>query len=344
MRVNGLLAGLTALSMFSVPVSALAGDITVPSLAIPSSFELDATLEAISAGTISAQTSGVIRSVHGDVNDRVNSGDLLIEIDDTQQRAAVSQAEAALAQAKALNDDAQTLLKRNSRLQKQGTLSEGEYDRTVAQAKSTAANVEAAQAALTQAREQLSYTRVTAPYAGVITQRFTEVGELVNPGQPLMSGYASNALRAVSDLPQRIAAQYRDSSQLTIVTADGDITPASATLYPFADPERHSVRLRASVPEQQSSGLIPGQWVKIRMQTGERQGIAVPATAVLRRGELTGVYVRTGEKFALRQIRLGNAFALNGQEMIEVLAGLSEGDVISDNALNSLANTAEAGE
>ena len=238
----------------------------------------------------------------------------------------------------------QTLLKRNSRLQKQGTLSEGEYDRTVAQAKSTAANVEAAQAALTQAKEQLSYTRVTAPYAGVITQRFTEVGELVNPGQPLMSGYASNALRAVSDLPQRIAAQYRDSSQLTIVTADGEITPTAATLYPFADPQRHSVRLRASVPEQQSGGLIPGQWVKIRLQTSERQGIAVPASAILRRGELTGVYVRTGEKSALRQIRLGNAFTLNGQEMIEVLAGLSEGDVISDNALNSLANTAEAGE
>jgi len=348
MRVHGLLTRLTGATVASLTAllspALMAGELTLSEVVIPSAYELDATLEAVNAGTISAQTSGVIRAVHGDVNDKVSKGDLLIEIDSTQQRAAVAQAEAALAQANAMNDDAQTLLRRNTRLQKQGTLSEGEYDRSVAQAKSSAANVKAAEAALTQAREQLSYTQVTAPYAGIISQRFIEVGELVNPGQALMSGYSSKQMRAITDLPQRLASKYSDAQQLHILVGDQSYPATDVVLFPYADPERHSVRLRASLSEDASQGLMPGQWVKVQMHSGERQGVAVPGAAILRRGEMTGVYVRLGNKFIMRQVRLGNRFSLGGEIYYEVLAGLNAGDVIADNALSSLAQTSEPGE
>lgn len=341
MQARGLLIG-AALGVFFTP-QAIAADLLLTDVAIPSVYELEARVEPVNSGTISAQTSGVIRAVHGDVNDRVNQGDLLIEIDDTQARAEVAQADAALAQARALNDDAQALLKRNTRLQKQGTLSEGEYDRSVAQAGSTAASVAAARAALTQAQAQLSYTRVTAPYAGIITARHVEVGELINPGQPLMSGYSPTKLRVVTDLPQRLASQFNDVSQLSI-SGPSDIAPESATLFPYADPQQHSVRLRATIPADASDQLMPGQWLKLTFRTGERQGVAIPESALLTRGEMTAVYVHDQGKYSLRQVRAGKRFQQDGASYIEILAGLRSGETISDDALMTLQDIAAAGE
>lgn len=319
----------------------VAAEYTVRPVEIPELYELDGTVEAVDAGTISAQTSGVVLSIHGDVGDTVSTGDVLINIDSTQQKAAVAQAEAALAQARALNEDAQTALQRNARLQKQGTLSKGDYDRSVAEAKSAAANVEAAKAALTQAEAQLSYTVVKAPYAGVIMERFTEVGELVTPGTPLMSGYGSGKMRAVTDVPQRVARQYESADQVAVRIADVTSPAASVTLYPFADPSRHSVRMRARLDESIAGDVAPGQWLKVIIETGKRSAIAVPQSAVLRRGELNAVYVHENDRSLLRQVRLGKSFTKDGELWYEVLAGLSTGNVVYDNALDQLAIKAQ---
>lgn len=334
---------LLSLGMTYLSAHAGANEYKVTPLTIPDRFELDGRVEAVHAGTLSAQTSGTILSVSGDVGDQVSKGQLLIQIDDTQQKAAVAQAEAALAQADALNDDAQTLLQRNTRLHKQGTLSESELDRTQAQAKSAAANTEAAKAALIQARAQLSYTRITAPYAGVIMERFVEVGELVNVAQPLISGYGTNKMRVITHLPQRIANQYSSSSQVSLLIDNAEIQATDATLYPFADDRYHSVQLRADLPEAQSHVVIPGQWLKVKVTTGNREVIAVPEQAILRRGEISSVYVKQAERPALlRQIRLGNAFTQDNVNWVEVLAGLSTGEYIHQNALATRGNRGKA--
>lgn len=321
--------------------TALAAPLTVAPVRSADVYVLDGTVEAVSAGTISAQTQGTVIRVNGDVGDRVAQGQLLIEIDATQQKANVAQAEAALAQAKAMNDDAQTLFKRNTRLHKQGTLSQGEFDRSAAQAKSAAAGVEVAKAALVQASTQLSYTKVTAPYAGIITARHIEVGELVAPGAPLMSGFSTESFRVVADVPQRIASTLVANHQNTAaipssVTVDGEkYTIDKTQLFPYADSSRHSVRLRAVLPD--NAEVHPGEWVKVSVTMGDRERLAVPVQAVLKRGEFSGVYRLNNEQATLRQVRLGNRFTHNGTEWIEVLAGISVGDVIDDNALDALA-------
>jgi len=311
---------------------------------VPVYFDLEATLEAVNQSTISAQTSGAIKAVHYDVNDQVEAGALLIEIDDTQQQAALQQARANLAQAQAQNEDAQVLLQRNERLYKQGTLSKGEMDSTTARAKSAAAAVKAAEAALTQAKEQLAYTKVRAPYAGLVKSRNVEVGELVNPGQPMMTGLSLEKLRAVADAPQRIANQYSSASQVTVQLDDSSITPDSVVLYPYADAMHHSVRLRANLPEgatgTNNAKLYPGQWTKIRVQTGERQALLVPAAAILRRSELTSVYVLDEGQPELRQVRTGHTH--NG--MVEILSGVKAGDEVVSDALAQLAAISKQGE
>lgn len=281
---------------------------------------LDAKVEAVNAGTISAQTSGTIETLNFDVNDEVKAGQILLKIRDTQQKAA-------LAQANAMNEDAQLLLKRNRALLKKGTLSQGEFDRTQAQAKS-------AQASLVQAQEQLSYTLVKAPYSGVVSARHVEIGETVNPGQPLMSGFALQPLRAVTDIPASIAQQldqqaYADSR---LSSGSSQYSLSAMTLFPYADSRFNSVRARFDIQLTDQHTLLPGSWVQLKLAKGQSDKILIPSTALLKRGELSAVYVQKAQTFVLRYVRTGH----DKDGLVEIISGLIAGDVIAIDALQAL--------
>ncbi|MDF1764741.1 MAG: efflux RND transporter periplasmic adaptor subunit [Oleibacter sp.] len=321
-------------------------ELVIQSTDIANVFYLDGRIEAINQGTISAQTSGVVTHIYGDVGDRVEAGKLLIEIDNTLQKTALAEARAALAEAKAVDKDASLVLGRNERLRKSGNISEGELDRSIAQANSAIARVEAAQAAVKQAQTQLEYTRVVAPYEGVISERFVEAGELVSIGQALMSGYDSGALRVLTALPQHLAKQYQNVDQLHVNTSTSNYAVTSATLFPYADVQSHSVKLRANLPAISNDDIIPGKWVKVAFSSGSHKGIVVPESAIIQRGELTGVYIKRDGRALLRQVRIGKTIPLadhpTDEVWVEVLAGLAEGDTIYRNALNTL--SAQSGE
>ncbi|MCY0964030.1 efflux RND transporter periplasmic adaptor subunit [Parathalassolituus penaei] len=306
---------------------------TLQTAMVPQYYNLEATLEAVNESTISAQTSGTVKAVHYDINDRVEAGALLIEIDNSQQQAALSQAEANLAQAQAADGDAQANLNRVSRLVKQGSLSQGDLDSAQARAKSSAAAVKAGEASVRQAREQLGYTRVTAPYSGIVKARLIQMGEMVAPGTPLMTGMALQPLRAVADVPQRVAREYKSADQVQVALDQQLISPDKVVLFPYADASHHSLRLRAELPAAASAGFYPGMWASVRLQTGEREAIMVPADAVLQRSEVSAVYVKTNGVLKLRQVRTGN----RQDQQVEILAGLSAGDEIATNALAALA-------
>lgn len=304
---------------------------------------LDAHLEAINQSTISAQTSGIVEAIEVDINDSVNAGQLLISINNSQQQAQLSQAQANLAQAQALNEDAQILLTRNRSLLAKKTLSQGEFDRSVAQAKSAAAAVEAAKAGLKQAKEQLSYTLITAPYAGIVKERMVEVGELVNPGQALMTGFALQPLRAVTHIPQHLI-QAINQTQLKpseiIIKANGQHYPASQfTLFPYADERYSSVQARVKLPttaQDSNSLLLPGSWVEVALPIGQKNRLNLPVSAIIRQGEMAMIYVKTAQGFKLRYVRLGKSSIHNqlGQQ-VEVLSGLTVGEEVALNAIEA---------
>lgn len=332
-RLALTLALASALSTTAPGVLALE-TLTIKASSIPVYYDLEASLEAVNQSTVSAQTSGVVKAIFFDVNDAVPAGSVLMHIDNIVQKSSVQQASARLEQARAQNDDAQVLLKRTQNLYAQKTVSQGEYDSILARAKTAQAAVKAAEAGLKQAKEQLEYTEIRAPYSGIVKVRHVEVGELVNPGQPLMTGIATSPLRALAEVPQSLAQDY-SKAQISVWINGEAITPEKTTLFPFADASTHSIRLRAQLPETQTEKLnaYPGQWVKVRMQTGTRDTLLVPESAVLRRSELASVYVLHQGKPSLRQVRLGESF--NGQ--IEVLAGLKVGEQILTDALAQLA-------
>lgn len=311
--------------------------LTVESKPYKNWFALEAQMEAVNEATISAQTSGRIQKIFFDVNDYVEQGALLIQLRDKQQRASFEQAEAGLAQANANNVDAQSKLEQSRPLFKQGSLSKGQMDTIEANAKSAQAAVIAAKALLKQAKEQLSYTQIRAPYSGIVKARLVEVGESVNPGTPVMTGLSLAKLRAIADIPQRFAPHLSDQQSFNVSYDGKSFEAEKVTVFPYADPNSHSFKVRVEI-NAEGSQLFPGMWVKLNVPMGERTTIQVPSSAIIQKGELSGVYVKTGSGYQLRQVRLGQTEG----DQVEILAGLRNGDAIIEDAYGHLAKVSNA--
>lgn len=303
--------------------------IEVKQHSIPQYYPLTATLEAVNESTVSAQTSGIIESVSFDVNDTVQAGDVIARIKNTEQKAT-------LAQAKASADEAQVSLQRSQKLKQQGTISQGEFDKVEAHFK-------ASQAAFKRAKEQLSYTLIKAPYSGVVKTRHIEAGEVVAPGRAVMTGLSLKQLRAVADMPQHIANQMAFASKKNhqqntrLVIAKSHISPSKVTIFPYADQQLHSVRIRALLDEADSAqhNLYPGMWLAMQVQVGSRNATLVPLSAVIQNSELSAVYVVNNKdkntQVKLRQVRLAQIVELDGVPYQEISAGLSAGEMIATN-------------
>lgn len=284
---------------------------------------LDGQIEAVQQSTVSAQTSGTVVAIPFDVDDVVDAGELIVSLDDTEQRARANQAEANLSEAQAALTDARQRLERIGPLVERGVASQAELDQANNQFNAAQARLSQAEAAAEQAQEQLSYTKVLAPYGGIVTERHVEVGESVSPGTPLLSGFSLEALRVTAAIPQRYADLARQNKSATVTLDDGRVLETGEmTFFPYADPNTHSFRVRMPLTEPDGS-LFPGMLVRVGLPVSQRQALWIPETALVRRGELRGVYVLDdNQKPRLRQIRTG--VIRNGQ--IEVLSGLSSGE------------------
>ena len=285
---------------------------------------LDGTVEAVHQATVSAQTAGRVAEVNYDVDDFVDAGSTLLRFTDVEQRTALRQAEAQLAEARARLVEAGEEYRRSENLVERGLGSQRDLDRALAGRDSASARVESAESVVVAAEQQLDYTVIKAPYAGIVTQRHVEVGEAVTSGQPLMSGLSLEQLRAAVDVPQKVAILIRTGPKAVVLTAEGRIAPESITIFPVADPKTNTFRVRLELPAGQF-GLYPGMFVKVAFEVGEAERLLIPSAALVQRSEVTAVYVLGSAGIRLRQIRTGQSFG----NRVEVLAGLREGEAVA---------------
>ena len=284
----------------------------------------DGTVEAVNQGTVSAQTSGRVAEILYDLNDFVAEGEVIVRFTDTEQRAALRRADAALEEAQARLDESEKEFARISKMFESNTVSKSLFDQADANRAAASARINAAQSGVATAKEQLDYTVVRAPYAGIVSKRHIEVGELVSPGQPVMSGLSLQSLRVNVDVPQSMFDPIRKIGKAFVYTQDKRIVAESLTFYPVADPVTNSFTVRVNLPDG-SATLFPGMFVKVGFVVGESRRLHVPEVAVVRRSELTAVYVLADDNVALRQVRLGRVYG----DDIEILAGLTEGEHVA---------------
>lgn len=285
----------------------------------------DGTVEAVNRATMSAQTAGRIAEVFYDVDDYVEPGQPIVRFTDVEQQSALRQAKAALEEALAREKQAAAEFGRAEGLFQSGSSSRREYDQALATRDAAVARVAAARSAVETAEQQLEYTLVRAPYAGIVTERHVEVGEAVSVGQPLMSGLSLESLRVVVNLPQQVAAKVREHMKAYILTDEGRVEADSVTIFPFADSASNTFTVRVELPQGQFA-LYPGMFVKVAFVIGDAERLLVPTDALLRRSEVTGVYVVDADgEVRLRQVRAGNTF----DDRTEILAGLGAGERVA---------------
>ena len=289
----------------------------------------EATLEAVTQVTVAAQVAGRIVELRVDAGDTVARNDVLLRIDSASAGQAVASADAGVAQAQANLSTARAEFDRARSLLARGFVSQSAVDQAQSAFEAADAQLRAARAGRGQASTALGFTSIAAPITGVVSERAVEVGEMAQPGLPLLTIFDPNAMRAVVDVPQfRLSGLVGDALQARVELPDRKrwIDAIQVTVLPSADARTHTVRVRVDLPTGLDD-VKPGTFARVHFLTGEAERLAVPAEAVLRRSEITGVYVQ-GEDggFSLRQVRLG---VMQTDGTVEVLAGLRDGETIA---------------
>ncbi len=293
---------------------------------VPRVYHLDGVVEAVNASTVAAQTSGQVKEVLFDVDDLVEAGKVIVVIDDSQQQAALAAARARLRQAQAQLADAEKEYQRTLQVYRKKVVPKAVMDKARAVRDQARAAVEAARAAVRQAEQQLAYTRVKAPYTGIVTRRLVEVGEVAAPGKPLMSGISLEHLRLIVDVPQSLIEAVRHERAGAVRIGERWVDTEKVTIFPVADPVTDTFRVRLQLP-QGLPGVYPGMYLKAAVSVGHRRVLVVPPQAVVFRSEVIGVYVVNAQgRVSLRHIRVGKPL-VDGRYV--VLSGLSAGERVA---------------
>jgi len=300
---------------------------------------VDGTIEAVNQATVSAQTAGRITEILYDVNDVVPAGAVIIRLKGSEQRAGLQGAQAALTEAKARNAEAATTYQRISDLFQRHVVSRAQLDQATANRDAAAARLTSAEAGIATAREGVGYTEIRAPYGGVVTKRLVEVGESVSPGTPLMSGLSLRDLRVNINVPQGIVMQVRRLKRAAVYVGNQRIEATKITIFPEAATPSSTFRARLELPPD-AIDLAPGMYVKVGLVVGEEDRLLIPASAVVERSEITGVYVLdAGGHATLRYVRPGHRVG----DKLEILAGLEGGERVALDPIAASAQVVAAG-
>lgn len=329
-----VLPGLIALAM-SVTVTAAHAQLATVAVQTTGTAgdraSFDGVIEAVRQTSLSAQVPGSIVALNVKAGDVVKAGQEIARID---ARAAAQNATASAAQvdaAKAQLNVASKDLERQKQLFQKNYISQSALDRTQAQAQAAQAQVNALQAQTDAAQTQTRYFVLKAPYSGVVDEVMVALGDMAMPGRPLVAMHDPSALRITVAVPQTALpdASAAQNVQFEVPGLAGAQTPQpaqSVQQLPLVDAATHTAQLRLILPST-LKGAAPGMFARVWLPSASKESATerfyVPRTTLVRRAEMTGVYVLDDKGRALlRQVRLG---ATQG-DRVEVLSGVQKGD------------------
>jgi RND family efflux transporter MFP subunit len=305
---------------------------------VPDWLEAVGTVRAAQTSQVASQMMGNIVEIRAHEGDRVQGGQVLAIIDDAQPRSTVDQATAALTAAEkelsAADSDlalAGATLKRYQQLYEKKSVSPQEFDEIKARYQSAEARRDMARAGqaqanagLTQARTSLGYTRIRAPFAGVVTEKKVDAGMLASPGMPIFTieDTRSHRLEVTVDESDIRLVHVGQAAPVTIDALENtQLFGKVVQIVPAADPVSRSFLVKVELPAD--ARLRSGFFGRARFPRGERPALLIPRTSLVERGQLQGIYVLDANQIAgLRYVTLGKSAG----EKIEVLSGLQDGE------------------
>ncbi|MCF6300804.1 MAG: efflux RND transporter periplasmic adaptor subunit [Proteobacteria bacterium] len=298
---------------------------------VPNYRYLNGEVEAVNKATVSAQTAGRVQKINYDVDAFVAKDSIIVEFTNSEQSAALNQANENAKAVRIAYEQAGRDYARIKDIYKKKLVAKSQLDQALSSRNALQAKYKAAQAAVVAAKKQKEYTIIRAPYDGIVTQRFVEIGEVVNPGSPIMEGLSLNQLRVVTHIPEKIISSVKAYSDVKVTLDDFQIEVINMTIFSYADRASRTFKARIDVDIKEGQ-LFPGMTVKVAFKVGEKQAILVPHDAVIHRSELTMVTVKKGDEKILRHVKPGSFYG----QMLEIISGLNANEEILINPLSTL--------
>lgn len=272
--------------------------------------EVVGTIQAKLHATLEAKVSGRIDKMPLLLGQAVKAGELVARLDAAEIKARMEQAEAALQQA-------ERDWKRTSALFDQQAATRSDYD-------ATDSRYRLAKAAVAEAQAMMGYVEILAPFAGVVTKKWADVGDLATPGKPLIGIEDPSMLQLEADVPDAIASRIQQNARLAIQvdSLKGELVGTVVEIAPTADPASRTFRVKLDLPP--TAGLRSGQFARLIVPVGESNSVRVPTSAVVVRGQLEILFVVTNQQAQLHLVKTGRTI---GDE-VEILAGLNSGESV----------------
>lgn len=287
-------------------------------------------IEAKNSAQISTRMMGFINSIPVKIGQKVKKGELLANIHNADLTAQTARASAAVAQAAAAFDNAKKDRERYEILYSKNSATQKEWDDIQTHFNMAKAQLETAKQAKNEVDAQFSYTRLTAPFSGVISGVFLKEGDMANPGMPVLTMENTNQLEAVVQVSERDILQIKQGMKASILVKSlnkevkGRVSEISKSSKNTGGQFLVKVELNANQPEILSGMIVNVNFEKENQEsTSDNNRIFIPQKALVKRGQLTGVYImEDNQTVLLRWLKTGKKL----EDQIEVLSGLSVGE------------------
>lgn len=282
------------------------------------------TIESSDRGVLAARIDGRVGRLAVKVGDSVKAGQLLLTIDQNTVNDRLAEAQGSKEAAAARLVLAEKTYQRYEQLAKAEAITPQEMDRMTAEREQARQNLQTAAAGAAQARTSVGYNQVSAPYAGKIAEQLVETGSTVMPGTPLLVIERSGIPQARLAIPETLMGQIAlgEKLQLEIPALKQTLSGQVTEIQPSSDPATRSFAIKLKLPAE--AAVTPGLFVRAQRSTATSSALLIPRTALVQRGQLTGVYVVEANILRFRLIKVGPQLG----DKVEVLSGLSAGETI----------------
>jgi RND family efflux transporter MFP subunit len=299
--------------------------VKVQTVETPGEVTVSGTVASKDTAVIASRILGPVIELDVDAGDKVKKGQVLAKIDTRELQEKVAEAEAAVASAKADLTTAEADFKRYQALYETGSISQKDLDHARTKYETAQAAQARAQAAVDQARTNLSYGIVTAPFDGMVAQRDVNLGDLATPGRPLLTLFIPGTVELVAAVGEQYAPFLKERAPVTVKVPSLDLVQSSKIreVVPQRNVKTRTITVKAPLKEVQ--GLEPGLYGTLTFYTIPSRTLAVPEEAVQTVGQLESVRVFEQGAIATRYVKTGRT--LKGG-MTEILSGLQPGEKV----------------
>jgi len=296
-------------------------------------------VEAVNSASLSTRTMGYVDNVYVNVGDKIKKGQLLISVNSADLIAKRAQVNAGITEVNVAYQNAKNDFNRFTELFNENSASQKELDDITAHYNMAKARLESAKQMKNEINAQLSYTNIKAPFSGIVTNKLVNIGDMANPGVPLLEIEATGSFQVVTMVSEANISQIEVGSEVNVeVKSLSKILKGKVTEVSTSSKNTGGQYLVKASLELKEVKILSGMYTTVQFSNVKQvksDRVLVPIDAIVTRGQLSGVYTVSQTNTALlRWLRLGKTFG----DKVEVLSGLSANEEYIISASNKLSN------